>query len=304
MSKVGKSEIRVDAFDKATGRTKYYEDRMPAGALYARIKHATIAHGYVKSIDTSAAEAIEGVVKVLTCFDVPEHCFPTAGHPWSMDPGHQDVADRNLLNRHVRYYGDDIAVVIAEDEVSAMQGVRALKVEYDELPFVLDVQKAMEPGAPQLHEGYSNNILKHSDIRKGDYQAAIQEPGLIKVEGWYDTPTVQHSHIENHGCFAYEENGRIVVVASTQIPHIIRRIVGQALGRPWADIQIIKPYIGGGFGNKQDALYEPLCAWWAAAASVSTVPVRRRSSLTACATPSASTSSPGCTRTAPLPRGR
>ena len=242
MSKVGKSEIRVDAFDKATGRTKYYEDRMPAGALYARIKHATIAHGYVKSIDTSAAEAIEGVVKVLTCFDVPEHCFPTAGHPWSMDPGHQDVADRNLLNRHVRYYGDDIAVVIAEDEVSAMQGVRALKVEYEELPFVLDVQKAMEPGAPQLHEGYPNNILKHSDIRKGDYQAAIQEPGLIKVEGWYDTPTVQHSHIENHGCFAYEENGRIVVVASTQIPHIIRRIVGQALGRPWADIQIIKPH--------------------------------------------------------------
>ena len=261
MSKVGKSEIRVDAFDKATGRTKYYEDRMPAGALYARIKHATIAHGYVKSIDKSAAEAIEGVVKVLTCFDVPEHCFPTAGHPWSMDPGHQDVADRHLLNRHVRYYGDDVAVVIAEDEVSAMQGVRALVVEYEELPFVLDVQKAMEPGAPQLHEGYPNNILKHSDIRKGDYQAAIQEPGLIKVEGWYDTPTVQHSHIENHGCFAYEENGRIVVVSSTQIPHIIRRIVGQALGRPWADVEIIKPYIGGGFGNKKDALYEPLCAW-------------------------------------------
>ena len=70
MSKVGKSEIRVDAFDKVTGRTKYYEDRMPAGALYARIKHSTIAHGFVKSIDKSAAEAIPGVVKVLTCFDV------------------------------------------------------------------------------------------------------------------------------------------------------------------------------------------------------------------------------------------
>ena len=72
MSIVGKSEVRVDAFDKATGRTKYYEDRMPSGALYARIKHSEIAHGYVKSIDTSAAEAIEGVVKVLTCFDVPD----------------------------------------------------------------------------------------------------------------------------------------------------------------------------------------------------------------------------------------
>ncbi|MFQ7794481.1 MAG: molybdopterin cofactor-binding domain-containing protein, partial [Evtepia gabavorous] len=119
----------------------------------------------------------------------------------------------------------------------------------------------MEPGAPQLHEAYPNNILKHTDMKKGDYQAAIREPGLIKVEGWYETPTVQHCHIENHGCFAYEENGRITVVSSTQIPHIIRRVVGQALGRPWSDIRVVKPYIGGGFGNKQDALYEPLCAW-------------------------------------------
>ena len=261
MGEVGKSQVRVDAFDKATGRTKYYEDLMPRNALYVRIKHAEIAHGFVKSVDTSAAEAIDGVVKVITCFDVPDITFPTAGHPWSMDPGHQDVADRHLLNRHVRYWGDDVAVVIAEDEVSAMQGVRALKVEYDVLPFVLDAQKAMEEGAPQLHENFPRNILKHTDMRKGDYQAAIREPGLIRVEGWYDTPTVQHSHIENHGCFSYEENGRIVVVSSTQIPHIIRRIVGQALGRPWADIHVIKPYIGGGFGNKQDALYEPLCAY-------------------------------------------
>ena len=261
MSKVGISEIRVDAYDKASGRTKYYEDRMPAGALYMRVKHSTIAHGFVKSVDTSAAEAIDGVVKVLTCFDVPEIDFPTAGHPWSMDPGHQDVADRRLLNRHVRYYGDDVAVVIAENEIAAVQGVRALQVEYEELPFVLDVQKALAPEAPQIHETAPSNVLKHTEIRKGNYAEAIQEPGLIKVEGWYDTPTVQHCHIENHGCYAYEEGGRVVVVSSTQIPHIIRRVVGQALGRPWGDIRIIKPYIGGGFGNKQDALYEPLCAW-------------------------------------------
>ena len=261
MAEVGKREVRVDAFDKATGRTKYYEDLMPRDALYVRIKHSTIAHGFVKSVDTAAAEAIPGVVKVLTCFDVPEHPFPTAGHPWSMDPDHQDVADRHLLNRHVRYYGDDVAVVIAENEVAAMQGVRALQVEYEELPLVLDAQEAMKPGAPRLHDDYPDNILKHTDMKKGDYQAAIREPGLIRVEGWYDTPTVQHCHIENHGCFAYEENGRITVVASTQIPHIIRRVVGQALGRPWSDIRVVKPYIGGGFGNKQDALYEPLCAW-------------------------------------------
>ena len=80
---VGSSVTRVDAFDKVTGRTKYYEDRMPAGALYMRIKHSEIAHGFVKSIDTAAAEAIDGVMKVLTCFDVPDIPFPTAGHPWS-----------------------------------------------------------------------------------------------------------------------------------------------------------------------------------------------------------------------------
>jgi xanthine dehydrogenase molybdenum-binding subunit len=261
MAEVGKKEVRVDAFDKVTGRTKYYEDLMPHEALYARIKHSTIAHGIVKSVDTSAAEAIDGVVKVITCLEVPDRPFPTAGHPWSMDPAHQDVADRLLLNRHVRYYGDDVAVVIARDEVSAMQGVRALTVEYEELPFVLDVQEAMKDGAPQLHEKYPHNILNHTSIRNGDYEQAIQEPGLIKIEGWYDTPTVQHCHIENHGCFAYEENGRLTVVSSTQIPHIVRRVVGQALGRPWGDIRLVKPYIGGGFGNKQDALYEPLCAY-------------------------------------------
>ena len=265
MSKsVGRSVTRVDAREKATGRARYTDDLCGREALVVKICHSTIAHGFVKSIDTALAEAVPGVVKVLTCFEAPDVPFPTAGHPWSTDPSHQDVADRLLLNRHVRYYGDEVAAVIAEDEVAAAQGVRALKVEYEELPFVLDVQEAMADGAPQLHEEYKNNILGHSDVRRGDYEAARREPGLIKVEGWYDTPTVQHCHIENHGCFAYEEAGRMVVVSSTQIPHIVRRVVGQALGMPWGKVRIIKPYIGGGFGNKQDALYEPLCAWCSA----------------------------------------
>ena len=253
--------IRVDAYEKATGRAKYMDDLCDRSALIAKIYHSTIAHGYVKSVDTSAAEAIPGVVKVLTCFDVPIIHFPTAGHPWSTDPNHQDVADRLLLNQHVRYYGDDVAVVLAEDEVAAAQAVRALKVEYTELPFVLDVQEAMKEGAPEIHEKFPDNILKHTELRRGDYEQARQEPGLICVEGWYDTPTVQHCHIENHGCYAYMENGRVVVVSSTQIPHIVRRVVGQTLGVPWGRVRIVKPYIGGGFGNKQDALYEPLCAW-------------------------------------------
>ena len=262
MSKsVGKSLIRVDAYDKAAGRAQYTDDLCGGEALVARICHAAVAHGYVRSIDTAAALAVPGVVKVLTCFDVPDIPFPTAGHPWSTDPEHQDVSDRLLLNRHVRYWGDEVAVVLAENEVAAAQAVRALRVEYEELPFVLDAQEAMAPDAPQLHEAFPGNILKHTDIRRGDYEAAIREPGLIKVEGWYDTPTVQHCHLENPVCFARMEAGRVVVVTSTQIPHIVRRVVGQALGIPWGKVRVVKPYIGGGFGNKQDALYEPLCAW-------------------------------------------
>ena len=262
MSKsVGQSVKRVDAFEKATGRAKYTDDLCDRSALVVRLVHSTIAHGMVTAVDTAEAMKVPGVVKILTCFDVPNIPFPTAGHPWSTDPHHQDVADRLLMNRHVRYYGDEVAAVVAENEVAAAQAARLVKVSYEEYPFVLDVQKAMEPGAPQIHEEYPNNILAHTQIRSGNYEEAIKEPGLIKVEGWYDTPTVQHCHIENHVCTAYMEAGRITVTSSTQIPHIIRRVCGQALGIPWGKVRIIKPYIGGGFGNKQDALYEPLCAW-------------------------------------------
>ena len=126
MSKqVGQSKIRVDAFDKATGRAKYTDDLCGKDALVVRLVHSTIAHGLVKSIDTAAASAVEGVVKILTCFDVPNIPFPTAGHPWSTDPHHQDVADRLLMNRHVRYYGDEVAAVVAENEIAAAQAALA-----------------------------------------------------------------------------------------------------------------------------------------------------------------------------------
>lgn len=259
---VGKNITRVDARDKAMGRTRYTDDLCDKGAYIIRILHSTIANGRVKSIDTSEAEKIPGVVRIFTCFDVEEkHYFPTAGHPWSTDPSHQDVADRLVLTDRVCFYGDDIGAVVAEDEVAAAQALRAIKVEYEEYPFVLDIQEAMQEGAPLIHENYPGNVLKHTSIRKGNYEEAIREPGLIKVEGWYSTPTVQHCHIENFICFAEMEGERIKLVSSTQIPHIVRRVVGQALGIDWGRIRIIKPYIGGGFGNKQDVLYEPLCAW-------------------------------------------
>ena len=229
----------------------------------AKIVHSTIAHGKVLSVDTSEAKKIEGVVKIVTCFDLGQYrnYFPTAGHPWSTDVSHQDVADRLLLTDEVKFYGDDVAAVIAENEVAANQALRAIKVEYEEYPVVTDVLEAMKDGAPQIHKDYPNNILKHTSLSRGNYAEAIKEEGLTVVDRWYNTEPVQHCHIENFICYAYAEGKRVTVVASTQIPHIARRVVGQALGIPWGDVRVIKPYIGGGFGNKQDILYEPLCAF-------------------------------------------
>ena len=259
---VGKSVTRVDALEKVTGRAKYTEDLCDKSAYIARVLHADIAHGIVRSVDTSEAQKLPGVVKIVTCFDVPKYYFPTAGHPWSTDPAHQDVKDRLLLTEHVRFYGDDVAAVVAENEVAAAQALRLIKVEYDPLPFVLDVQKAMEEDAPQLHENYPGNVLKHTSIHKGDFEKAKEEPGLIKVEGWYQTPTVQHCHYREFYLLCVYGTGQVrdrLFYADSVIS--AGRVVGQALGIPWGNVRVIKPYIGGGFGNKQDILYEPLCAY-------------------------------------------
>ena len=119
---VGRSLTRVDAFDKVTGRAKYTDDLHGEAILVARILHSTIANGVVRSMDISEAQAVPGVVKVLTCFDVPDIQYPTPGHPWSVEEAHQDVADRKLLATRVRIYGDDIAVVVAENELAAQRG--------------------------------------------------------------------------------------------------------------------------------------------------------------------------------------
>ena len=257
---IGKSVPRVDAYEKVTGRAKFTEDLLPKRCLVAKVLHATIGNGIVKSIDTSEAEIMEGVVKVVTFHDVPDHCYPTPGHPWSVELAHQDVADRNLLTGRVRYYGDDIAAVVAEDEIIASRALKKIKVEYEEYPVEIHPRKSMYGSKPPIHFDKKDNVLARSNYFIGDVDKGMEEAETV-VKGTYKTPIVQHCHIENPISYAYMEKGRIVVVTSTQIPHIVRRVIGQALGIPWGNIRVIKPYIGGGFGNKQDVLYEPLNAF-------------------------------------------
>ncbi|MGH4117262.1 xanthine dehydrogenase subunit XdhA [Clostridium sp.] len=258
---IGKSIKRVDAFDKVTGRAQFTDDFKLSNCLVAKIMHSTIANGLVKSIDVADAMKLEGVVKIVTCFDVPSTGFPTAGHPFALDPAHQDIADRKLLNQRVRYYGDDIAAVVAKDSVTATKAINLIKVEYEEYEPIMSIDAALKQGAKSIHEEYPGNIFAHTSYEVGNYDNAIKEEGLVVFEGEYETPMVKHCQLENPISYAYAEGKRIVVVTSTQIPHIVRRVVGQALGIEWGKVRVIKPYIGGGFGNKQEVLYEPLNAY-------------------------------------------
>lgn len=260
---IGKNLTRVDAWEKVTGGAKYTADLEPQGLLTAKVVRSTIANGVVKRFDLEEALRVPGVVKIVTCFDVPDIQFPTAGHPWSVEAAHQDIADRKLLNTRIRVYGDDIAAVIAEDEVAAARAARLIKVEYEEYKPLLTVEEAMADDATQLHEEKPGNVIAHSSFKLGEvsYEEALKEEDLVEIHKEYKTQVVQHCHIETPISYAYMEKGRIVVVSSTQIPHIARRVIGQALGIPWGNVRVIKPYIGGGFGNKQDVLYEPLNAF-------------------------------------------
>ena len=113
---------------------------------------------------------------------------------------------------------------------------------------------------PPIHFDKKDNVLNRTNFFIGNVDEGLEQSDTV-VKRSYKTSMVQHCHLENPVSFAYMEKDRIVVVTSTQIPHIVRRVIGQALGIPWGRVRVIKPYIGGGFGNKQDVLYEPLNAF-------------------------------------------
>jgi xanthine dehydrogenase molybdenum-binding subunit len=257
---IGSSVNRLDAVAKVTGKAKYADDFFERDMLVGKVLRSPYAHATVKNVDTSKAMALPGVEAVIWHKDLPKIQFPTAGHPYSLDPGHRDVADKLILADKARFVGDAVAAVIAVDELTAEKALKLIEVDYEVLPFVLDPEEAIKPGAPVIHEERPNNIVASFGAQYGNMEEDIRNSEHV-FEGEFQTAIVQHCHIENQSAYAYvDTDGRIVIVSSTQIPHIVRRIVGQALGLPWGKIRVIKPYIGGGFGNKQDVIIEPLTA--------------------------------------------
>ena len=257
---IGQSEQRLDAAAKVTGRSRFTSDLILPGTRIARYLRSTIAHGRVTGIDTSAAKALPGVEAVFTFEDIPKTPFATAGHPYSLDPQGRDVEDRLLLTDYIRYHGDEIAIVVATDHLLAEQALELINVTYDEYPPLLNHQQAMAEQAPTLHQQTSNKIGEHQ-YQYGSPDEAMHNAD-ITVNGCFQTQMIQHCHLENQIAMAYmDDTDHIVITSSTQIPHICRRIVAQALSWDMSRIRVVKPTVGGGFGNKQDVVLEPMVAF-------------------------------------------
>jgi len=261
---VGKNERKVDGTGLVTGRRKFVADLQLPGTLYIKILGSPHAHARITSIDASDAEAIPGVACVLTHENTPSTRHTTAGQGYP-EPSPYDA---RMFDTKVRFVGDRVAAVAAESEAIASEALKAIRVEYEELPAVLSIDDALQEGAPVVHDeadstgiyDASRNIVADVDIDVGDVEKGFEESTVV-VETTCETQYAQHTPIEPHVVLAYlDSDERVVVRTSTQVPFHVRRILAYTLGIPMHRIRVIKPRVGGGFGTKQEVLLEDVAA--------------------------------------------
>lgn len=254
---VGHKKERWDAISKVKGQAKFTADFPFPNLLHGKILHSTIAHGFVKEYDISEAEKMPGVIKILLPEDLPQTKFATAGHPFHMDPKKRDIEDRSLLTRNVRVYGDEIAAVVAKTDLQAKKALEKIHVVYEEYPVYLTPRESMAEDAMRIHKE-RDNVIADTCVGFGDIDKGMDEADHVLREN-FTTSVQQHIHLENQVAVAYQsEDQRWMCLSSTQIPYICRRIIAQALDVPWSKIRVKKPFIGGGFGNKQEVTIEPI----------------------------------------------
>jgi len=261
---VGKPEPKVDGVKLAMGRPVFTDDVKLQGMLYGELLTSPHAHARIKRIDARRARALPGVHAVLTHEDVPRVKYASGGQSYPQPPPFDQVC----LDHKVRHVGDRVAVVAAETPELARRALRLIEVEYEVLPHVLDPLEAMQEGAPVIHDepdtegiyDVQRNVVHHIEAEAGERQDQWARANHI-FEGEYRTSQQQQAHIEPHVCITYwDEDGRLVVRTSTQVPFHVRRMLAPLIGLPVKQIRVVKPRIGGGFGNKQEMILEDLCA--------------------------------------------
>ncbi|MFQ5430415.1 MAG: molybdopterin-dependent oxidoreductase, partial [Phycisphaerae bacterium] len=248
---VGVSIPRIDAADKATGSAVYTADIHLPNMIHGKILGSTVAHGRIRRIDTSKAEALPGVLAVLTGRDVPDTMY-------GVSPARYD--EHILAKDKVRHVGDEVAAVAAVDEQTAERAVALIEVEYDELPAVLDPVEAVAEGAPQLHERYKRNINTHVEQSFGDIERAFAESHRVREETFTGNHIYQ-SPLEPHAAIAtWDHDGTLVLYTSTQVPHYVQYMMAHVLHIPLGRIRVIRPAVGGGFGGKAETTPLDICA--------------------------------------------
>ncbi len=235
---------RIDGAVKATGQAKYADDISMPGMLYAAILQSPLAHARILRVDTSKAEKIPGVKKIITAKE--------AGLVrYGVSPARYD--ETLFAHEKVRYVGDEIAAVAATSMEIAQEAVATIKVDYEELPAVFDMSEAMKEGAPQVHDEYPGNVNAEVHQEFGDTQAAFAECDLV-VNHSFINKRQDAAFLEPHSCVAvFDQTGKLTLHTSTQVPHYVMRTVAMTLQIPVGNVRVIKPYVGGGFGPKCEA---------------------------------------------------
>ena len=234
---VGKRGPNIDAVERVTGRAKYTGDIDIPGMLVARVLRSPHAHARIVSIDVSKAEAHPGVRAVITHRDAPK----------VMTWGHRHYG----LNDRVRYVGEAVAVLVAVDTETANEALKLISVRYEVLPFVLDPEEALKPGAPQLFP--DGNLLGQPRIlNRGDIEQGLRESDRV-LERVYHCPTMWSGSNEPRACVAQWEGDYLTMWASTQAPARVQASLTASFDVPDANVRVIASYVGGGFGTKSSA---------------------------------------------------
>jgi carbon-monoxide dehydrogenase large subunit len=257
---IGKPVTRVDAREKLTGEAVYGYDLVLPDMLYGKTLFSTKGHARIKRINTDKAKKLPGVVAVITGEDAP----------WTHG---ESIKDKPFLAQgKVRYIGEPVAAVAAEDEDTAQAAVKLIEVEYEDLPVYTDPETACQPGAVEIHEEFDSyrkadfivrsaapNIAEHFKLRTGDVELGFKESDLV-LEERYFVPMIQHAAMEPHSAHAQfdKESGRLTIWVANDAPFRALHEITEALNMPKEKVRFINPLQGGGFGSKGGLKVEPI----------------------------------------------
>jgi 4-hydroxybenzoyl-CoA reductase subunit alpha len=252
---IGRPMRKMEGLDKSTGRAIYTDDIVLPGMLHGKILRSPHPHARIVSIDTSQAEALEGVHAVVTGQDM---ATAYGIIPWTPD-------EYPLCTDRVRYIGDGVAAVAAVDEDTAIRALDLIRVEYEELPAFHDPFAALEAdgSVPYIHdpkkEGWNGNVTKKVKLEFGEVDAGLDDADVV-IEGDYFFEGTTHAPIEPHCAIGlYEGNGKLTVWSATQVPHYLHRELSRVLEVDPAKVRVIQPLVGGAFGGKSEPFDLEFC---------------------------------------------